>query len=360
MELKLVPFLQEGTQMYVGTMRVDDILRVGRVDEWKDEEGTVTGYQRAPETARTGKVAQYLRSDPHPLMPTSVLLSYRGRLKTMGHGNGSVSVSIDDSDSLWIVDGQHRIFGFKRAIEELGIERLRDYALPVVIVENPSVEAEASQFRIINETMKKVRTDLARRLLAISVAARGVDGRRHMRETGRLWEATAVEIIQVLNTDDDSPWKGRIQPPNTRKLPSHVVRELSFSTSLKPLLNKMPYRNWTAERLSRVLKAYWRAWQSLAPEAFEEPQDYVLLKTPGVFSLHQLLYSVMEVLRDQNISEPDDRDFLNILGDLGVYAKEETWRADNREGAALAGSMKGFSVLADTMVDELQGAGHNI
>lgn len=42
-----------------------------------------------------------------------------------------------------------------KAIEELGIERLQDYRLPVVIIENPTEADEANQFRIVNENMKK-------------------------------------------------------------------------------------------------------------------------------------------------------------------------------------------------------------
>ena len=240
----------------------------------------------------------------------------------------------------------------------MGIERLRDYFLPIVIIENQRIEDEANQFRLINETMKKVRTDLARRILAMRVAGLGRAGRQEVRLSGRLWEATAVEVLGILSRDDDSPWQGRIQPPNVRKAASHVIRELSFSTSMKPVLNERPYRTWTAERIARALKTYWSAWQSVVPEAFETPQDYVIQKTPGAFSLHQLAFYVFEVLRARGITDPGIEDFRLILDDLGDYATSEFWRADNPEGAALAGSMKGFGILADAMEEELISAGH--
>ena len=360
MEIMAQAMKQEGTQMYVGVMRVDDILRIGRVDEWRQEEGVEEGYQRAPETGRTGKVARYLRSDPKPLMPTSVLLSYRGELDVVSDENGSVKVNIPDDRTFWIVDGQHRLYGFKRAINEMGLERLRDYPLPIVIVENPSIEDEANQFRVINETMKKVRTDLARRILALRVAGLGAAARQEIRLAGRLWEAVAVEVLRILNEEGDSPWFDRIQPPNIKKRSSHIIRELSFSTSLKPILNEKPYRTWPADRLAATLKEYWGAWKSLVPEAFDNAGDYVLLKTPGAFSLHQLAYYVMEVLRNSGITSPTKDDFRNILRDLGEYAGEQFWRADNVDGAAIAGSMKGFSILADTMEEELISAGHTV
>lgn len=360
MKITALPMKQDGTQMYVGVMTVGDILRIGQVDVWRQQGNVEEGYQRAPETGRTGKVARYLRTDPRPLMPTSVLLSYRGELDAVPGDSGTATVSIPDGETFWIVDGQHRLYGFKRAIEELGLERLRGYPLPIVVVENPSIEDEANQFRVINETMKKVRTDLARRILALRVAGLGAAARQEIRLAGRLWEAVAVDVLRSLNQEPDSPWCGRIQPPNVKKQPNHVIRELSFSTSLKPILSEKPYRTWSADRVAATMKAYWRAWHSLVPQAFENPHEYVLLKTPGVFSLHQLAYYVMEVLRNGGITNPTEQDFRNVLTDLGEYAGEQFWRADNADGAALAGSMKGFSILADTMEEELITAGHTL
>lgn len=357
MRMNLLPFKQEGVQMYAGVMPISDLLTIARVDVWHQEDGSESGYQRSPETARTGKVARYLQSDPKPLMPTSVVLSYRGKLPTSAF-DGMVTLEIPDEDTLWIVDGQHRIYGFEKAINDLGIVRLQDYLLPIVIVENPSLEDEANQFRVINETMKKVRTDLARRILALRVATLGKTGRQQIRSSGRLWEATSVDVIKELANNADSPWAGRIQAPNLRKQPDHVIRELSFSTSLKPLLNEFPYRQWTAERIAKTLKDYWESWKNLVPEAFEKPDEYVLLKTPGVFSLHIVLVNILNALRSNGVENPEIKDFTKILKDLDDYATAEFWRKDNSQGAAMAGSMKGFAILADAMEEELTAAGH--
>ncbi|MBI4200598.1 MAG: DGQHR domain-containing protein [Chloroflexi bacterium] len=358
MRLAVYPFKQEGVQMYAGVAKVGDLLSIAKVDVWRQENGVDMGYQRVPETARTGKVARYLQSSPKALLPTSVLLSYRGPLSRGASEDGWLTVEIAETGTLWIVDGQHRLYGIQRAINELGLERLRDYPLPVVILENLSLEDEANQFRVINETMKKVRTDLARRILAMRISGLGQSGRQEVRMAGRLWEAVAVGVMRSLSQDADSPWVGRIQPPNVRKQSSHVIRELSFSTSLKPILNERPYRTWPADRIARVLKAYWQACEALIPSAFQQPEDYVLLKTPGVFSLHQLAYHVLEVLRARGVSDPGKSDFQNVLQDLGAYATEDFWKRDNADGAALAGSMKGFSILADSMEEELVAAGH--
>ena len=196
--------------MYSGVMRVKDLIERAEVDVYRQDDGREEGYQRAPETARTGKVARYLQSDSKPLMPTSILLSFRGVLGNPAADDVSIEIDLADEDRLWIVDGQHRLYGFKKAVADLGLERLNDYQLPVVIVENPSIEDEANQFRVINENMKKVRTDLARRILAMRIAGLGRSVRQEIRQSGRLWEATAVDILNSLNKDEDSPWLDRI------------------------------------------------------------------------------------------------------------------------------------------------------
>lgn len=358
MEVRVQPFKQEGVQMYAGVMSGDQLLQLSDVDVWrKSEDDEEEGYQRKPNTTRVGEVARYLEKDPKPLLPTSVLLSYRGRLTVRPCESGALCVDVPDDAKLWIVDGQHRVGGIERLVG-MGRERFRDYMVPVVIVEFADVEDEANQFRVINETMRKVPTDLARRLLAQGYAH--VGGRRQLRETQakRVWETMAVEIIKALGSDADSPWRGRIQGPNETKSRNHVVRELSFSTSLKPILNTSPYKTHATDRLVKMIMAYWKAWEELVPEAFENPEDYVLMKTPGIFSLHQIALHTLEVLRVRGVTSPTKNDFLNILQDLREAAQASFWERDNSQGAAMAGSMKGFALLADALQEELQEAGH--
>jgi DGQHR domain-containing protein len=363
MKTKLQPFKQENTQMYAGTMSVGELLDKTEVDVYRKENDQELGYQRTPEASRAMKVAKYLKTDPKPLIPTAVLLSYRGTLPREPISNidssDFVSVDIPDDQKLWVIDGQHRLFGFRKAIEELGIERLRDYRLPVVIVENPSIAEEANQFRVINETMKKVRTDLARHILVMKIAKEGAPARRAVRELGRIWESNSVEICKVLNEHSDSPWLGRIQMPNEKKTPEHVVRELSFSTSLKPLLNDVTYKTYPSKRIATMLMNYWNAWKELVPAAFETPDDYVLMKTPGVFSCHSLALHVFEILRARGLTEPGVEDFKTILLDLEDYVTAEKWEKNNQEGPAMAGSMKGFSLTAEAMYETLAEQGHS-
>ena len=357
MELKGNVIRQDGTELFVTTMRAADLLERMKIDVWgKDDQGE-KGYQRMPEPGRMRAVARYLRTERKALMPTTILLNARQPLDYDEEADGTGTLHVPEDVTLWVVDGQHRLGGFEYAIRNQGYERFNDYTLPVVIMIGLPTEEEAEQFRVINETAKKVRTDLARRLLAF-VSRSSREGRLQIRVQGRVWEAAAAEVIDVLNSHDDSAWRGRIQQPNEKKNPGHTIRELSFSTSLRPILNTFPYQDWRPARVAELLKGYWKAWEALVPGAFVEPHEYVLLRTPGVFSLHQVALHVWEVCRRRGI-EPDESEVRHILEDLGEYVTESYWVSDNIEGAAVFGSMKGFAILADLMKEALIDAGHS-
>jgi DGQHR domain-containing protein len=351
MKITVQPFKQEGVQMFSGVASARKLLKVCKVDEWDPQNEDGGGYQRAPERSRTGKLAKYLANSNNPLLPSSILLSHRGSIATRDVGNGMLELEIAAGAILWVVDGQHRLYGIQRAIEEDGLQRLADYQLPIVIVEFKNVEEEAHQFRIINETMKKVRTDLARRLLAAHIATKS--GKKEVQNDARLWEANAVTVLSVL-TKQGAPFESKVQPPNSRKTKDNVIRELSFVTSLKPILTTWPYNGWAPDRVGLVLSRYWAAWKKMIPDAFENPKDYVLLKTPGAFSLHLLARDALEALRREGIAEPQTEDFLKILEKLEAPATADYWKSDNADGAAMAGSMKGFALLAAMMRDEIE------
>lgn len=361
MLIDVQPLRQEGVQMYSGVLTAGELLQVAKVDFWREEDSKASGYQRPLDPRRSLAVARYLEKDSQPLLPTSVLLSYRGVLPVSKRVDGvTTQVELPEGETLWIVDGQHRLEGLRKAIEELGITRYRDYPVPITVVEFPNTADEARQFRVINETMKKVDTGLARRLLAQLRAGADIGERKRIRDEygSRKWEMDAVDIIRSLNQDHDSPWRGKIAAPTLKRQPGQI-KELSFQTSLKPLLTTPPYRMYQPDRLARLLKAYWTAWQNVLPEAFEDVEEYVLLKTPGLFSLHQVVVYLLEVFRVRNIMTPTVEDFQDAIGTLGRLKEPDWWAKNNREGAALAGSMKGFALLAEEIIEALDVAGYN-
>ena len=355
MEWHGIAFKQEGVQMFTGAVRAEDLLHCTEIDIFRQEDGTESGYQRAPERSRARALARFLKSQNLALLPNSVLLNARDEVKITEEGV-LACLHIPESMKLWVVDGQHRLAGLRAAIEEEEGSRFRDYPVPVVVTVGLDESKEAEQFRVINETAKKVRTDLARRILALLMSTR--EGRRQLRDQQRMWEAVAAQVIDLLNSDESSPFWGRIQQPNEKKSARHTVREVSFSSSLKPILNTFPYQDWGAQKVADYLRDYWGAWHGAVPECFDNAEEYLLLRTHGIFSLHEVALFAWEVCRREN-AEPTVSKIGDMLAGIPEYTSPEFWKRGNTDGAAVFGSsMSGFRMLADMIKGDLIDGGY--
>jgi hypothetical protein len=195
-----------------------------------------------------------------------------------------------------------------------------------------------------------VRTDLARRLKSIQVT--DVDHMLALDKRGKLWEAKGPVIAEKLNTSN-GPWMGKILPPNKAKVdqPMMIVRETSFVTSLKPILQTPYFIRQTEETAAELINRYWCAIQKVWPETFENPDGYVIQKTPGVFSLHELAPEVFEMVRDRGeISVPN---IYEVVKSMGENVGADYWEIKNPDGASGYGSMQGFRFLASELRQHL-------
>lgn len=359
-QTKAIQFVQNRHIFYSVVLPAGKIIEMSKVDAW-DPDNPMSGYQRVPSAARKREIGMYaLKSDS--IMPVGGLLNardsdqhdgghYGSKLKfEPEYKDGHISFGLltipDEALPLYIVDMQHRIGGYEWAIEQEGGERLEDFPLVATIADGLSKMEEVDQFDIINTTQKKVRTDLARRLKAIQ--ATDVDHMLAMDKRGKLWEAKGPVIAEKLN-NGIGPWAGKILPPNRGKeeQPTMVVRETSFVTSLKPILQTPYFIRQSEEAAAELITRFWVAIQRVWPEAFENPDEYVIQKSPGVFSLHELAPEVFEMVRDSG--EITVENIFKVVKSLGEIGGSEFWEANNSDGAASYGSMKGFRFLASDL-----------
>jgi hypothetical protein len=188
----------------------------------------------------------------------------------------------------------------------------------------------------------------------------GATTRRQLREESRLWQAESVTVIRRLAEDPASVWFGRIQAPNTTKRPEHVIRELSFSTSLKPMLTDELASHLGLNRITEFVFRYWEAWHQVVPEAFGSPNEYVIQKTPGIFSLHLVAKYVLRLYDYHKNPDPTIDEIRVVLEDAGDAATSRYWKVKSGEGAAMAGSMAGFKIVSEHIIDALRANGQVI
>lgn len=317
-----------------------------KVHWWKKEKMGFKdqGYQRMPLEGRKRKIAKYLENYENPILPTNILINSRSPLDFKD--KKGVGELIINSYPCWIVDGQTRIEGFKYAINEMKLNDILEYEMAVTLLSNYELYDELEQFFILNSTQKRVSTDLAQRLkLEI---AKSDPQKYETLGMGEMWELRALKVIDPLNTKSESLiWQGRIRLPNTQKSPINIISQNSFVKSLKPLFKGGVLENIKPDSSYEIIKNYWGALKRMFPDAFSKSKEYVIQKTPGVFSLHDLANKVLNMLKFQN-KEFSEENIYKILIKAFEDEQQESdfWRSDGT-GAAMAGSMKGFARLAN-------------
>jgi DGQHR domain-containing protein len=359
---KAIKFVQNGRVFYVVAIPAAHLVRLTKVDVW-DPANPLVGYQRAPSMARKRAIGRYAMR-PDAIMPVGGLVNARPLSDEDAEDqygtvlqfvpeweNGIVEVGQltipDEIEHLYIVDMQHRLGGYDWALEQEDGAMLSDFPLVVTIADGLSRLEEVDQFDLINTTQKKVRTDLARRLKVVQ--AKDPDHRLALDQQGKLWQAKGPVIADILNKGK-GVWHERILPPNKSKrdMRSMIIRETSFVTSLKPVLKTPYFVRQQEEHAAELIRRYWEAIRRVFPEAFLNPDAYVIQKTPGVYSLHQLAPEIFELARDKgDVSTEALYEIASALAQ--VEDGSDFWHRENDEGAAQYGSMKGFRILASTL-----------
>ena len=218
---------------------------------------------------------------------------------------------------LSLIDGGTRFLGIEKALNNGLIEK--DFKLDVRIFDRRPFVEEVAYFLLINDTQKKVRTDLSLR-----VVQQLFDNGEILPGTSEFaflktvvpdtenWKYTAVNMVAELNRDPQSRWHQRIQMPGE---PSRTIALQAFYSSLKLLLNnsevidrlKAKIREgvvFVGERqlssedeypqfLLRILNNFWEAIRQMNQWAYEEIGTTVLWAPIGVSAHHFALSPVL-------------------------------------------------------------------
>ena len=197
-----------GLKYFLGTLHASEIKELTMVPvvtrspptadnpELQLNEHSSDGYQRAGDTNRMAKIAEFVKQRPACVIPP-VLLSCRGKWNFHASSkNPSTGVLIAE-DLAAIVDGQHRLGGLWRlSMDANSSPDLKNRVVPFMAVADMTLEDEKQEFVDINGNQRGVKKSLLRYL------------DRHATFSGRA--ATA------LMEDEESVFKGRIDEQKKR------------------------------------------------------------------------------------------------------------------------------------------------
>ena len=223
--------------------------------------------ERALDLSRVEEIGTYIKDDPRGVFPNNVILNFDSHVKFLeSPKNADVGVLVFPEVKKgkkfgYILDGQHRIFGFEKAG---GIE----FDLPVVALINAPKDVAYKIFADINSLQVKVAPVLLQ-LLKFEIGELEIDMN------------IAATIVYSLDKDSDSVFKDRIRvypQDKNRWIPSTSLTKwiLEIVGTGKPLDGKIAIEQRT------ILKTYFKAFSEVFDKAWKDRRNYVLTKAQGI------------------------------------------------------------------------------
>lgn len=239
-----VSLVRQGDHRFYSFTMPSDVLAETCFVVNRDEDPN-EGFQRELDKKRATEIANYIDMGLGTI-PSSIVLSAQDECEFVYDSKKKSASFLRIKKAFLIIDGQHRVYGFKLAKTALRI--------PVVVYENLSKRDESRLFIDINSKQRGVPTEL---LLDI----------KKMAEYENDTEQYLREIFDTFSSEVDSALYNRLSASKKEK--GKVTRSV-FNTALKPLVkifgNKNPYE------IYKIFNSYLIAFNEgvLVPHKLEE------------------------------------------------------------------------------------------
>ena len=221
-----------GETFYTFLIRPDELLKIAYVGHKasRDIEALDT-YQRMLQPRRLKKIADYINAGGR--FPTNIVVNLKTGKKTElrfdvkeTYGEEALGTLYLPSTyaSAWIIDGQHRLYGYAYARKTDGFKR-DSTALSVLAYENLPSEKEMNLFIDINSKQVKVNTGLLVELYA--------DLHWRSSDAEEAFQALLSRIASRLNSDKNSPLYDRMVVTGKKKNQYRCLTQTSIRDGLK-------------------------------------------------------------------------------------------------------------------------------
>jgi DGQHR domain-containing protein len=260
----------------------------------------IEGYQRPEVLSHIAEIRNYLESEA-PMIPNAVVIAFDSRVRfeptplvesdSAYTRTGTLIIPIDaevasEEKPGFIVDGQQRIAAIRDA-------DVKSFPICVTAFITNDVREQTEQFILVNST-KPLPKGLIYELLPSTTATLPT-----MLERRRF----PAHLLDLLNNEDDSPMKGRIQTPTT---PGGAIKDNSILKMLENSLSDgVLYRFRYVEEgpgdvdsMMAILTNFWGAVSKVFPDAWNlPPRQSRLVHGAGIIGMGFLMDAISERLR---------------------------------------------------------------
>ena len=293
-------------------------------------------YQRPPMPVHYRKISAYLMREDNPILPSAIIAA-------MGKNDFEYNEDTNELkflNNIRIVDGQHRIEGFKclkngyvKGSAEKYEKLSHSFDLPmlIMVIDDKDIMIEIDAFINLNSKGKRVKTDLAEALKnqINKVKTSDFDKRDNDEE---LKKEISFDSVRELSKKDESFWSGLIILPDEigkRKL--QPISILTFAKAIYPLVGKIlskEEKEIDKDRIkiieNNVIDILIEAWDVVIdvwPNCFKGrvfDNSYNICKGIGVISIYNV---VKDCIQDDN--KLDRKLFESTLNKSGI--EESDW-----------------------------------
>lgn len=260
--------------------------------------GAQPAYQRMINPDRTKDISRYIQQGGY--FPTNMLINFTEKCRfdflpskenTDPFTQFGILYLPSKYKSAWIIDGQHRLYGFSHLSDDY-----LDQSIFVIAFERMKTKTEADLFVTINSKQKAVPNSII-----VSLKA---DLKWGSSEPKERIEALGSALVKGLNSDPTSPLFQRfaadgIEDNDAVALTiSEFVKGITRSGLLGRVINKNyalgplcgPTDDESLKRSRKFINSYFHIIQEANPQRWEKGREAYILTNPGVRA-HLLLIS---------------------------------------------------------------------
>lgn len=289
---------QHNRSIYLFTMNSKKLLEIAYVlPKSRDKPAEI---QRTLDASRLKAIGEYVQKK-NCYLPNNIVLNLDKSVTFAAGGKrtGELIFPNDTGNFGYVLDGQHRLYGFKHAN---GVH----FDLPVVAFINLPKDKAYKIFADINSLQTKVNEVLLQLL------------QYEIQDIGKAETMIAVSVAHDLNDHTDSPLQGKIKVyPDDKKT---WIRAPSLARFLTPIVGPggvlQVSTSFPQEKATRILKNYFNAVKAEYPEAWGN-KNYVLTKVMGIEITCALFPNVYMRCQNFEHKKTDVSNFRRQLKNMG-------------------------------------------
>lgn len=252
---------QKGYELYLFPLNSELLNKICYVTPRSHDDPTEV--QRILKEPRAREIGRYI-CEATSVLPNAIVVSLTEDVQVTNTGNPHQKVlhfPNDEGRFAYVLDGQHRLAGFNYSE---GVH----FDLPVVAFWNVNQDLRGRIFADINSKQERV-TDVHVLSLYYQIRELPAD------------ESAVMDVVTRLNTDLDSPLRGKVKMMDVDR--DFWVTNRHLKQCIAPLTQSggcLAIK--TPAQQTHILKEYFKGLQRVWPEAWGDIDEYMLCRAMGI------------------------------------------------------------------------------